>query len=76
MAAVFSTLSRDLGRTAINELHWALSIVPGFLASVRQANIACREFERLNHLSDEELATRGLSRETLSARMVDRYLGA
>ncbi len=76
MAAAFSTFSRDLGRTAISELRWALTAVPRFLCSVRQANLATHEYERLNHLSDAELAHRGFKRDELSAHIVERYLGA
>lgn len=48
--------------------------VSGFFSSLARANSAAHAFDRLNHLSDAQLAARGLSRETLGKYISDTYL--
>ncbi len=52
----------------------ALSAVPQFFVSLQKATLAAREYERLGHLSDDELNAYGLTREDLSQYISTKYL--
>lgn len=52
----------------------ALYAVGAFFCSLQQANMASRDYERLNHLSDEDLAEQGLTREAIPQHICETYL--
>ncbi|MBU1211033.1 MAG: DUF1127 domain-containing protein [Alphaproteobacteria bacterium] len=48
--------------------------VSGLFTAFARANSAALAYDRLNRLSDAQLAARGLSRETLGKYISDMYL--
>lgn len=50
------------------------SAVGAFFCALQQANLASRDYERLNHLSDDELANQGLTREAIPQHICKTYL--
>ena len=48
--------------------------VSGFFTAFARANSAAHAYDRLNRLSDAQLAARGLSRDTLAKYIGDTYL--
>ncbi|KUO56659.1 MAG: hypothetical protein APF80_10240 [Alphaproteobacteria bacterium BRH_c36] len=51
-----------------------MASVSGFFSAFSRANSAAHAYDRLNHLSDAQLAARGLSREMLGEYISDMYL--
>jgi hypothetical protein len=51
----------------------ALSVIPNFFASLQKAMEASRDFERLSHLTDAELESRGLTREGVTQYISAKY---
>jgi hypothetical protein len=51
----------------------ALSVIPNFFASLQKAIEAARDFERLSHLTDAELKSRGLTREGVTQYISAKY---
>lgn len=52
----------------------ALAAIPAFFVSLSNACTAARAYDRLSHLSDSQLAARGLTREELPQHIHRTYL--
>jgi hypothetical protein len=52
----------------------ALAAIPAFFVLLSNACAAARAYERLSHLSDSQLAARGLTREALPQHIHRTYL--
>lgn len=61
--------------SAVKAVVSALNAVPAFFVALHQACAASREYERLSHLSDNELANQGLSRDAIPRHILQTYLG-
>ncbi len=62
------------GTSLLASIVGALSVIPNIFFYVSRAQSAAHAFERLNHLSDSELAARGLTRDGLGKHICDEYL--
>ena len=66
----------EKGFSIVKVVESAVMAFAGFFHNLHQAYAAARDFERLSHLSDVELARRGLTRDTLPQHICRTYLDA
>lgn len=72
--SVATRYSNEDGGSLLAALFGALAVIPNLFYHVSRANSAAQAFERLNHLSNTELAARGLKREELGKYICETYL--
>ncbi len=66
----------ERGFSPIKAVESAVLAAGSFFYNLHQAYLAARDFERLSHLSDVELARRGLTRDTIPQHICRTYLDA
>ncbi len=73
--AHFDSQSDNFGQSSlVAAIIGGAKLVPGFFVSLSNAYAASREFDRLCHLSDGQLAALGIEREEIGKHIATNFL--